>query len=357
MFRPVRCLALLLTTLLMASGAVAQAPRDRNCTDDNGVDRCAEARQRETRALFGFRSIEEHAEAGDQVRRAFYVDGYGRDLVAIAFVRAPGRDPTAFVHFPRRAGQPATAPLEALVPPAVWADLLTRSANFHRSFTPVPQSGDTLSICLHSWVYTVEANDPARANLAPAEVRRATEDACHAGPAAAFATELQRAALPLFPYCAALDPEQHRGPASQLAACQILRGDRLAAAQALNRAGAFRRVRGPDDLRHLAGIFAARATIDWNGVRSPAADPNPAGFWTARLAEHGGANFYYESVEGLSADRARLRGFVVRTEEGSGGARSVQYRAPVEQIWVLGPPQEFQVESTTVGPWEVYRPG
>lgn len=329
-----------LCLLLLAAPIAAQQRPDRNCTDDRGVDRCAAEQQRRVRALFGARSIEEHEAAGDQIRRVFYVDGYGRDMVAISFVRAPGRDPTVFVHFPRREGEPASEPLQAPVPRAVWGDVLFRSAGFDRSF--VPLAPGTTSICLHSWVYTIEASDPPRHGR-PARTRRKTEDACQDGPGETYAVELERAALALLPHCAALDPEQHRNEASMLAACRTLSGDRMAAAEVLNRAGAFRRVHGPDEVNLIAGHFdLSRASVDWNGARHPAGS-GAAAFWAAKMSEGGHTNFYVESVEGISADRVRLTGWLAR---GDGT------RARVEQNWVFGTIQEYWIESATVGPFE-----
>lgn len=77
--------------LLATMQGEAQPRPDPNCRDDRGTDRCAETEQRRMRELYGVRSIEEHQAAGDQVRRIFYVDGYGRDLILIAFVRTSGR--------------------------------------------------------------------------------------------------------------------------------------------------------------------------------------------------------------------------------------------------------------------------
>lgn len=347
-------LILQIAALASAAAAPAQARPDPNCSDDRGADRCAAQQQARTRALFGLRSIEQHRDAGDQVRRVFYVDGYGRDMIAIAFVRAPGREPMAQIHFPRREGQRATPPLEAPVSHTVWGEMLRRSANFDRSYTPRPQNPEEVSICLHSWVYTVEANDPARTNLARASLRRKTEDSCQRGPAVEFAADLQRAALPLFPHCDRLDPGQHRNPAAQLAACAALTGDRMAAAEVMNRLGAFRRARGTQDGQLLAGLFAQRARIDWNGVRSDPNDLYQGNFWLARMAADGAPGFYHDRVEGLAADRVRVTGTLQRSTDGPAASH---FRAPVEMIWVFGPSQEFQVDSATVGAWERYRPG
>jgi len=51
------------------SPSAAQAQIERRCRDDSGAERCAEAQQQRMRELYGVRSIEEHRDAGDQVRR------------------------------------------------------------------------------------------------------------------------------------------------------------------------------------------------------------------------------------------------------------------------------------------------
>lgn len=351
-----RSLVLLLVSLLVATPAAAQREVDSNCADDNGVDRCSAEQQRRVRALFGARSIEEHRDAGDQVRRVFYVDGYGRDVVLISFIRAPGREPMASVHFPRREGQPLRAAFETPVPETVWEDILRRSALFHRRFAapPLPGEGQAVSICLHSWVYTIEANDPRR-RTDPASLRRKIEDACEDGPGEAFAWEMQSAALRLFPACAALDPDQHRNPASQLAACAILSGDRLAAATVMNRLNRFRSADRPDDAALLAGLFDFdRVSIDWQGtlLSRPA---RPQDFWLQRLAADGAHGLYYDSIEGLSADRVRFRGSLRRSVDAPNEGPTTYYRAPVEMIWVYTGAREYQIESVTVGAWVVQR--
>ena len=167
--------AALLFSLLVAAPASPQGTPERDCRDDRGVDRCDEAQQRRVRELFGVRSIEEHRAAGDQVRRAFYVDGYGRDVVAIAFIRSPGRDPEVWVHYPRRDGEPTPEPLRAPVPRPVWNDVIERGEHFDRDVLsrPAPaaeprvarpagdaaEDPETIPLCLHSWVFTIEAVD------------------------------------------------------------------------------------------------------------------------------------------------------------------------------------------------------
>lgn len=307
------------------------------------------------RALYGLRPIEEHRDAGDQVRRVFYVDGYGRDVIAIAFVRTSGHEPIVRVYFPGREGGAAREPLEAPVPQSTWDDLIFRSAMFERQLVPVPIPDNVIPICMHSWVYTVEASDPAPSPYQPAAVRRATQDSCGSSLSEAFAIEAQRAALPLFPACNRLDPEQHRNPASQLAACRLLRGDRMAAAAVMNDSRAFRQVRSVDDVREIASRFADGATIDWQGERNQGRS-SAAVFWARKVGEAHGANIYTLAVEGISATRVRMVAWLHRSVEAMQEQHSTDCCARVEMIWVFGPAQQFQVESVTVGPWQATSP-
>lgn len=342
--------------LLMAAASGVQSASS-DCRDDRGADRCAPSAQAKMLELYGVPSVEEHARRGDQVRRTFYVDGYGRDLIAISFVRSPGRDPVASVYFPRSPNARAIQSLEAAVPHRAWANLLRRSELFDRALAPKPTDPEAVNICMHSWVFVVEANDPARANSAPASLRRTTEDACSHGPAQAFAVELQQAALPLFAHCDRLDPAKHRNPASQLGACRLLTGDRMAAAEVMNRADALPRFRSPSDREQIAGLFSHSVSIDWAGERRTLGMIPAGQFWADKLLAVGGANFYFERVEGLSADRVRLTGAFSRSEDSPGGeGRSVYYRAPVELTWQFGPSQQWEIIGATVGAWEQDRP-
>lgn len=332
--------------------AAGQASPNPNCTDDNGSDRCAEEEQRLMRALYGARTIEQHRAAGDEVRRIFYVDGYGRDLVLVSFVRAPGRDPELQVQLPARGEEARPELMRAAVPQRVWGEILDGSRNFHRSFAPeAGQSAGEVSICMHSWVYTIEAAERPRASR-PAGVRHKTEDACENGPGQAYAHQLQQAALSLLPHCAALAPEQHRNAASMLAACRVLHGDRLAAAEALNLAEAFQRIEGPQDALRIAGLFAHQTRIDWAGRPYRGSGVQAASFWAEQARPvRGWTNLYFERVEGESADRVRMRGLLSRTTDTPRGAATGNESAPVELIWVRDPNGTFAVAEATIGRW------
>lgn len=241
--------------------AAAQSRPAPECSDDNGVDRCSAEEHRRVLDLFGLQPVEAHIRSNHQIRRAFYVDGYGRDLVALAFVRAPGGDPTLHVYFPRKADNSRSQPLTALVPREVWDEVIDGSANFDRRFQPRPGEADNM--CLHSWVYTVEANDPELLAEREAGVRRAVEDACAGGMAASYARKLSELAVRLLPPCVALG-EHPRGGAGLLAECEMLGGDRIAAADAATAVAEF--ARGTVLQRPEARFaFTQEAVLIWPG--------------------------------------------------------------------------------------------
>jgi len=336
--------------LLFAVAAAAPPKVPDDCRDDRGSDRCAAAEQARMRALYGLSTIEEHERAGDQVRRGMYVDGYGRDVIAISFARASGREPTVTVYFPRREGQDPVAPLTAPVPYKAWTSVLEHSRNCDRSFLPRKEKPGEIKICVHAWNYVVEANDPARANYDAASLRRKAEDACSEGPAQDFAIEAERTALSLFPHCDRLDPEQHRNPASQLAACAILHGDRMAAAEVMNRADVLRYIDGADYHR-LGDIFAVRTMVDFQGQQIKLDMLRGPEIWASKLADKGSVHLFIDSITGLSADKARLIGKYSRSIEGPVQGQMEYYLAPVELDWTFTSLQEWQVDRATVGAW------
>lgn len=335
----------------------AQAQPDRNCTDDRGRDHCSEDQRRQTRALYGVQSIEELAAAGTEVRRVFYIDGYGRDLVMIAFVRAPGRDPTVWVHHPRREGEGRAEPVHASVPLTLWNDVIQQSASFHRSFIDPramlrAEADGEMEFCFHSWVYVIEAVDRSRGD-SPPPIRRKTEDACEDGPGEAFAAQVGRVARSLFPHCAALAVEQYRNEATALAACRILRGDRVAAAEVLNRADAFGNVEGPQDARLIADLFHDRVAIDWGGEVHAGTGSDADEFWAGKMQPgQGGTHLSIHSVDGVNADRVRLIGSFSRWGPEANGDPGRYETATMEQIWTRINGGNWRVQRATIGRWQ-----
>jgi hypothetical protein len=343
-----------LSALLFASApAAAQRWPDQQCVENPNLEPCLQSRGDSLARVYGVRRIEEHRDAGDEVLRIFYSkDGFN---VLVSFVRAASREPIAYVHFPRVDGLPAPAPMQAPIPQASWYQALYRAAYADRSFVPVPPPpSDNQTICLHPWAYVFEASVPA----APATgvrpyVRRYSIYSCDDAPLLHFAADLQRLVLPLFPACDAIDDRLYGNGVQRLLRCRALSGDRLAAAGVLNLVHAFESIGGSADPHDLDNLFASDVTIDWNGRRRPQGDQAPAAFWRARMAEDRVNDFHVEVIEGQSADRVRVTGYLFRDQPGTND--ETISRARLEQVWTRTY-SGTRVTSVTVGPWEVHRP-
>jgi hypothetical protein len=168
---------------------------------------------------------------------------------------------------------------------------------------------------------------------------------------------VQRLALGLLPHCAALDPRQHRNPATILANCQLLHGDRLAAAEVMNRLDAFRRVEGPQHVALLQGVFAHQTEIDWAGDRYSGPGYRANAFWAGKLEQPAdrGTSFGVSRVIGESAHRVRVAGEMSRAADTPQGAAMGSETASVEQIWVRDVNGEMALERATIGPWVLSR--
>ena len=306
--------------------------------------------QRRVRELFNVQSIEAHREAGDQVRRAFYVDGFAQDVIAIAFVRARGKEPIVSVHFPRRNSQ-SPPPLVTSVPEDVWNDVLGRSRFFDRSLVPLPPTKSGFeTICLHPWVHTVESTDPAVPLQRPQSVRRQTDNTCGDDLTGAYAQDLADIAVSLLTYCRELDAFRDAGAGRMLETCGKLRGDRNAAAAVMNRVEEFRREATRDDSLHLRLWFAHDAVVDLNGVRSTQNRLRNSG-----CSESSGSG----ATSRLSVDTSTLN---LQHTPGSEGVVSRRQprdslkqdglwfdeEARVEMIWLLNG-SYFQVQHVSVG--------
>jgi hypothetical protein len=291
-------------------------------------------------AVYGLPSVEQLRDGGAQVRRVFYVDGNGFDVIALSFVRGPASPPEVTVHFPPREGQPPREPLRAQLTPTVWNDVLQRSEIFDRTLAPVA-GPEPVRLCSHSWTYTAEASDPAEA-FAQATMRRATQDACDEGLVQPFAVALYQIAAPLFPQCDLLDRDQHRNGATLLAQCGMLSGDTIAAAEAYNRIGGLKGGGNPEYLPLLRSILHG-ATLEWDGVRLGSAPEA----WLARTSGASIASFFPLAARGETSARVRMTGTFERWVDLPGG--SVRENAPVELIWVRRQDGSFTVSRAVVG--------
>lgn len=339
-------LAALLWFPAPAAAQTGESARSANCSDDNGVDRCAAAQQAKTRAVFAAAPVEKLAAEGTQLIRAFFVNGYGRDEALIAFIRPSGGDPEAVVTFPS-ADSSGRKALRAPVPAAIWDRLFVRARYFDRDLVPLPADKDQISMCLHSWVVTVEAATPAGTQ---GGIRRKTQDACGDGMAVPLAFEMADIAVELFPACALLNAEQHRNAVTRLGACALLEGDRIAAALAMNQyeSNWFANP-NPGMGMSIAYLFYDQAEIDWPGEPVVRGSTAAASAWVERMQKR---HFWMSRVVGETPDRVRIEGMLQdMSSDEPGGTR----RAKAVQIWTRENGFGFRLRSLKVEAFEPSR--
>ncbi len=215
---------------------------DRGCEDDRGVDRCDGDIQANMLDLYGWMSAQELVEQGIQFRRFMMVDGYGRDVLALAFERRPGRSPVVQVWVPKpqyaegETEDPPETPLTATLSAAQWQRALELTELFDEKLAKEEAKKDpndkTLTICLHSWFTVIEAGEPPRirnGKTSPAKIRSDAEDACTKGLAMPASFDLADLAFEALAECHGLDLDKYRNRIMQLAHCKRLGGDRIAA--------------------------------------------------------------------------------------------------------------------------------
>jgi hypothetical protein len=225
-----------------AAGADKEVSND--CRDDDGNDRCAPKVQEKMRASYGLEDADALMKAGVTLRRAMYVDGYGRDVLAISFVRKPGVSPFVEIRLSCAGKKDCPPALSAAVSSKMWEQVIEQSRNFDQKLAAelasAPKGEDIpIAICMHSWVVVAEAVDAPQIDQSVAsrektkgEIRRDTEDACAKGLAVPYAFQLAKLALDSLPECGGLAADDFRNTPMLLSTCAALRGDRLAAVDA-----------------------------------------------------------------------------------------------------------------------------
>ena len=291
--------ALLLAAGTLAAPALAKEAKpdiwERGCGDDDGNDRCSEMVQRKMRALYGFEPVAQLAKQGKNVRRAMIVDGYGRDLLAISFIRNAKGAAMVELRLPCAKSARCPPPLIASVSLEAWKSVVTipdglangkpRSSN---------RGGDEIDICLHGWVVVAEAAGPGLKGGAV----RATESACSDGPLVPYAFAMAEQALGQLPDCAVLKAGVFRNTPSLLASCANLRGNRRAAGEA------YLIARDLDDLDTRGGKGIG-------GLLARAAQDKASAFDAALK----GARFYTSDISASDQDHARITGTLHRRSE------------------------------------------
>lgn len=316
-----RSLLLFAVLLLTPTAVLAQddeLPGPRECLDDDLANRCLPEVQARVRDLLGLRSIEDEVASGAIIYRAFFVDGYGRDMPAISFERRPGQSPEVVIY--GQDGRSTRAP----VAHSAWEEVEDQASLADRILEPLPEpqgeDPDTVGIviCLHAWVQTVEIGNAPRDRFVNEPVRRRTESACADGLTTRFAFFLADLAVEQIPWCDRLRGDTERNSITRLNTCLYLAGDRMAAADLHNERLAdvrWSRQGGADPVtwRGRLGINN-RPVLTWGEqeIRSSGdwRDDPLITFLLARFEEHPDLAFYPVDVEGLDAAHVTVRGEV-----------------------------------------------
>lgn len=352
-----------LTALAFAAALSGQESEaiPRHCLDDNHTNRCDAEVHSRVRALLGMAPIEDEAAIGAEIYRAFFVDGYGRDMPAVSFERQPQESPKVVVY--GGDGRRRTS----LVSMETWETVRRRSRFAEAPPPPPPPSpprepagGDEIDevvACAHAWVATFEAT--VEYDGTPM-IRRRTEDACHDGLTMAYAFEMAALAVASLPACERLKPENHRNDVARLGTCLILDGDTIAAADLLNEKDDPPRSRR--DKPVTAEIWRAwlgsghAARIEWAGeivaesqghYDSRPERPDVPQFLVQRATQLGTLGVYPARYIGEAANRARIEGQISYPIGDPEMSRSYM-AADYSQVWIRTPGDAWRLDSWTV---------
>jgi hypothetical protein len=305
--------------LWLASPTFANTPPGQKCTDDNGSDRCSPVAQAKTRDKYGLADIATLIAQGTYVRRTMLVAGYGRDILAVSFVRQKGMDPFVEIRGPQAKGGKSPRSLSMPISLSEWNNVLSQGSYFDRNLAPIlAENGkpEPMNICLHSWMVTVEAADPARlsSNTLPAmeedpEIRTKTQSACDGGLAIQYAFQLADLAYDMLPVCQSIDLELQRDRVTALNTCLSLSGDRAAAGQALSL---------PHGISKALNIYPkdpaqTQKALGWLIVSADPNDGSKAGSDGITRAERAAliatlqqGDIYFSGYNGIDADHVEI---------------------------------------------------
>lgn len=330
---------------LVVLPAAAQSAADfaSGCADDNGADRCTPEAVKAWRDKYGLPSIEQMTGEGTVVRRVLYVDGYGRDLMALSAIRAKNAAPVIEIRLPREGtDEPVirTRPISA----TLWERLLADSAAAHRRYQPEAGGDvDALPICRHAWVSRFEAGDPRRLaqyvvaqQWEDAETRAATASACTDGPTNDFAAALARTAAEELAECSGLNLAGQRNWVTLLDTCLRLSGDTISAGQVLAAQRELHRLmfRTRKSNESWTDILRGDFTLASETLRSSRRID-----WEAMQALFAGAeNLYFrpQSTHGIDSQQVRMTGKIDwSTSPRSAGTKPHHHSRKLALSWVL----------------------
>lgn len=335
-----RLLVLFAASVLASMSNASRAEQPASCHDDYGNDRCSDDSRTQQRLLYQVASAEDFANKKIQIVRSFFVDGYGQDVALVTFKRAPEEDLQVEVRLPNRDGRPANPPLVGQPSSAAWKEIVADARTFDRDLVPLPKGKDEMTICLHSWVSTVEMVDQR------GRVRRKTSSACGGDSLVTnYAFKVASLAVDAIPFCASLSREASRNDVTRLVDCWRLRGDRIAAAEAYNRLHTrwFLHPNGTDFARSLYELFYDRAEMTWPGEEKVTGAASVAQLWTTKASQD---RFVPRIYFGEMQDRVRIEGEIwPRPKSDTDRPEPI----PVTMLWTKENGFDFRLRELSTG--------
>lgn len=258
-FAVVAALAVLLADMPAAFAQTPETPEaededdfhfDRACMDDYGRDLCDRDTWADIVSSFGLDSAELAQRQGLRGVRVFTINGYSNDMPAISILASRfdrSKEPEdAEVEVRRQPFRDESKAGPPFLKRNAWSNIYEKAEDLQDLVAASPErqrdeveeaveaaaadpSRDVVvSMCLHAWVTVTES-------LTDEGVTRRIRNACGSDPVFDSSYDMSGHALRGFPYCAYLDPENHRNESTQIERCFSLQGtDKIAAADVAN---------------------------------------------------------------------------------------------------------------------------
>jgi hypothetical protein len=290
--------------------------------------------------------IDEFTKSGRSVLRAFLFDGEGRPRLFIQFIEKGG-EATLIV----RAPFSEQAIVERKISPQTWSGFLGKWANFDdalkqrnderkRHEEDLARTGQE-EVCIHSWRAIVESNIGKLPQIM-------VPDACEDQPGRFdLVNEMLAMAMQFAPECAALTTKYFGYDALRFNRCGDLRGDKIEAAAAMNRASLFSDPTDTsildDELHKIVGENGTLEFLDGKKFEGPA--PVVAAWRDATKTIRG---YYADISQAVGAgDGVTVTGIVYG--HGSDQPGYQMYSAPFKQLWRRDKDGSLMLESWNVG--------
>lgn len=323
--------------VLLCLGCTGQARNP--CERLNAGRDCGSSMQRWVDHYFRAPPAETYTARGGEVRRIFGVNAFGQGLVGVTFFGRAGGHAEVRVDFarPRRSSLVQPEPIHAELPDESWRQVMAATGDLSPLLTVSPEEREqgVIAVCADGALWGVEATagrgGPILRRMSNSwDDRRLTR----------VAQALIALARSAFPACRALEP---RDDVEQfgLADCGLLSGDKMAAAEGLNRFNGAAIDRFMDEPEQVRPYLKESASLDWDGAEAHGAGAF-AELLVRRIQEGHTSWLVAVEVVGEGHDRVRITGFVTAYVSRPSGESERRF-APFTQIWTRSAGGDFRL--------------